>query len=209
MKKNIKSLLLIFATVVLVASCSAVKQFTEALDNLRRVQFKIAGVSNFRLLGIDVTNKRKISDFSVSDAMKLSNAFSSRKFPSEFILNVDAKNPNDASAQQKSTNTTASITNFDWRLIIDDVPTVNGNIASPVSVPGKGQTVVIPLTVNVDLYEFFGKAGYDRVINLALALAGEAGSSRLKLDAKPTVRIGNIPITYPGRITIVDYEFRD
>lgn len=209
MKRNIKSLLLIFATVIFVVSCSAVKQFTEALENLQRIQFKIAGVTNFRLLGIDITNKRNVSDFSVGDALKLSNAFASRKFPSEFILNIDAKNPNDGTSQQRNTNTTASITSFDWRLIIDDVQTVNGNIASPVSVPGKGQTVVIPLTVNIDLYEFFGKAGYERVINLALALAGEGGTSRLKLDAKPSVRIGNIPITYPGRITIVDYEFRD
>jgi hypothetical protein len=208
MKKYIKTFLFFFGSLVLIAGCSAVKQLSDALENLRRVQFKIAGVTNFRLAGIDVSNKKKISDFSVSEALQLTNAFASRRLVSDFILNVDARNPNDGSAQ-KTTNSTAQITNFDWRLLIDDTPTVNGNIASPVSVPGKGQTVVIPLAVNLDLYEFFGKAGYDRVINLALAIAGEGGSSRIKLDAKPTVRIGSFPITYPGRITIVDYEFRD
>jgi len=208
MKKYIKTFLFFFGSLVLIAGCSAVKQLSDALENLRRVQFKIAGVTNFRLAGIDVSNKKKISDFSVSEALQLTNAFASRRLVSDFILNVDARNPNDGSAQ-KTTNSTAQITNFDWRLLIDDTPTVNGNIASPVSVPGKGQTVVIPLAVNLDLYEFFGKAGYDRVINLALAIAGEGGSSRIKLDAKPTVRIGSFPITYPGRITIVDSEFRD
>ncbi len=208
MKKYIKTFLFFFGSLVLIAGCSAVKQLSDALENLRRVQFKIAGVTNFRLAGIDVSNKKKISDFSVSEALQLTNAFASRRLVSDFILNVDARNPNDGSAQ-KTTNSTAQITNFDWRLLIDDTPTVNGNIASPVSVPGKGQTVVIPLAVNLDLYEFFGKAGYDRVINLALAIAGEGGSSRIKLDAKPTIRIGSFPITYPGRITIVDYEFRD
>ncbi len=208
MKKYNKTFLFFFGSLVLIAGCSAVKQLSDALENLRRVQFKIAGVTNFRLAGIDVSNKKKISDFSVSEALQLTNAFASRRLVSDFILNVDARNPNDGSAQ-KTTNSTAQITNFDWRLLIDDTPTVNGNIASPVSVPGKGQTVVIPLSVNLDLYEFFGKAGYDRVINLALAIAGEGGSSRIKLDAKPTVRIGSFPITYPGRITIVDYEFRD
>lgn len=206
--KNIKIFVLLISTLILIASCSALKQFTETIENLKRLQFKISSVSNFRLMGIDLSNKRKVSDFSVSDALKLTNAFASRKFNSEFILNIDARNPNDGS-QTKSSNTTASITNFDWRLLIDDTPTVSGNIASPVTVPGKGQTVVIPLSVNVDLYEFFGNAGYDRLINLALAIAGEGGTSRLKLDAKPTVKIGGFPITYPGRITIVDYEFRD
>ncbi len=208
MKKYIKTFLFFFGSLVLIAGCSAVKQLSDALENLRRVQFKIAGVTNFRIAGIDVSYKKKISDFSVSEALQLTNAFASRRLVSDFILNVDARNPNDGSAQ-KTTNSTAQITNFDWRLLIDDTPTVNGNIASPVSVPGKGQTVVIPLAVNLDLYEFFGKAGYDRVINLALAIAGEGGSSRIKLDAKPTVRIGSFPITYPGRITIVDSEFRD
>ncbi|MCX8054781.1 MAG: hypothetical protein N3A67_03830 [Ignavibacteria bacterium] len=208
MKKNINSIIFFIASLVLIAGCSAVKQLSDALENLRRIQFKIAGVSNLRVAGIDVSNKKKISDFSVSEALKLTNAFASKKLVSDFILNVDAKNPNNGTTQ-KSSNSTALITNFDWRLLIDDTPTVNGNIASPVSVPGKGQTVVIPLSVNLDLYEFFGNAGYDRVINLALAVAGEGGSSRIKLDAKPTVRIGSFPITYPGRITIVDYEFRD
>ena len=208
MKKNISSIILFIASLVLIAGCSAVKQLSDALENLRRIQFKIAGVSNFRVAGIDILNKKKISDFSASEALKLTNSFSSKKLISDFILNVDAKNPNNGTTQNSS-NTTALITNFDWRLLIDDTPTVNGNIASPVSVPGKGQTVVIPLSVNLDLYEFFGNAGYDRVINLALAIAGEGGSSRIKLDAKPTVRIGSFPITYPGRITIVDYEFRD
>ncbi|HPU23153.1 MAG TPA: hypothetical protein PL149_03230, partial [Candidatus Kapabacteria bacterium] len=188
MKKYIKTFLFFFGSLVLIAGCSAVKQLSDALENLRRVQFKIAGVTNFRIAGIDVSYKKKISDFSVSEALQLTNAFASRRLVSDFILNVDARNPNDGSAQ-KTTNSTAQITNFDWRLLIDDTPTVNGNIASPVSVPGKGQTVVIPLAVNLDLYEFFGKAGYDRVINLALAIAGEGGSSRIKLDAKPTVRI--------------------
>lgn len=196
-----------FGIVFVFAGCSALKQISNTLENMKRLEFKLGNVNNFRLAGINLANKNSISDISISDAFKLTSAFSSRRLPAEFILNVDARNPNDGTAS--NTNTNASLTAFEWRLLIDDVPTITGNIASPVTVPGKGQSTVIPLSINLDLYEFFGNQGYDKLINLALAIGGSGNSSRLKLDAKPTVKIGSFPVTYPGRLTIVNHEFRD
>lgn len=207
MNKFIKISIAALSVVLIVAGCSTLKQISQTIDNMKRLEFKLGDVSGFRLAGVNLTNKTKISDLSVSDGLKLTSAFAQRRLPAEFILNVDARNPNDGTKQ--NTNTNASITNFEWRLIIDDVPTITGNIASPVSVPGKGQTTVIPLSINIDLFEFFGNQGYDRIINLATAIGGGGNSSRLKLDAKPTVKIGSFPITYPGRLTIVNHEFRD
>lgn len=211
MKKTtyILAISLALAISLVFVSCSTIKQIANTLDNMKRLEFKLGNVNNFRLAGINLTNKSKISDLSVTDALKLTAAFTSRRLPAEFVLNVDARNPNSSNANSVSTNTNASLTNFEWRLIIDDVPTIAGNISSPVSVPGQGGSTVIPLSINIDLFEFFGNQGYDRIINLATAIGGSGNSSRLKLDARPTVKIGSIPITYPGRITIVNTEFRD
>jgi len=42
-----------------------------------------------------------------------------------------------------------------------------------------------------------------------LSIGGASGSpAKLKLDAKPTIRTQFGPISYPGRITIIDKEFR-
>ena len=202
-----------FALGLLIFSgCSALKQIASSIENAQRLKFKLGAVNNFRLAGINISNKSSIKDVSVSDAFKLTNAFATKKFPADFILNVDAMNPNSNTANSGSTNTnsTAKLTGFEWRLLIDDIPTIYGNIAEPVTIPGNGQTVAIPLSVSLDLYEFFGSQGYDRIANLAMAIGGVNGSSsRIKLDAKPTVTIGTFPITYPGRITIVNTEFRD
>lgn len=202
-----------FSIIVLVfsvQSCKQIQGLANAVTNMQRLQFKLSNVSNMRIAGIDLSSKRRVSDLNLTDAAKITSAIATRKLQSDFILNVEAKNPNGTTAKNTNTNTNASLTGFDWRLIIDDVPTIAGNIASPVTVPGQGQTAVIPLGISLDLYEFFGKQGYDRIINLALAIGGaEGSSSRLKLDAKPTVKIGSFPITYPGRITIVNTEFRD
>jgi hypothetical protein len=177
-----------------------------ALLNLQRLQFKLENVSNFRLAGISTGNKSKISDFSMSDALSLTRSVATNKLPAEFTINIAAINPNDGKgiAPQR----TATLSSLDFQLLIDDMPTIKGDISKPLDIPGTGETTMIPVTVSLDLYEFFGNKGYDGLINLALALGGAKGStSHIKLDARPSVStiIGNI--TYPGRITIVDKQF--
>jgi hypothetical protein len=63
--------------------------------------------------------------------------------------------------------------------------------------------------MNFDLLEFFRNAGYDNLLNLALALGGRNGSaSRITLKVKPTVETFLGPITYPGEFDVIDKEFR-
>ncbi|MBI3259794.1 MAG: LEA type 2 family protein [Ignavibacteriae bacterium] len=184
-------------------SCPSV---LNALNNLQRLQFKLENVSNFRVAGIQIDNKSKLSDFSISDGLSLSRAVATNRFPATFTINVAAINPNDGkgTAPQR----TATLSSLDFQLIIDDLPTIKGDISQPLDIPGNGQTTMVPVTVSMDLYEYFGNKGYDGLVNLALVLGGAKGStSHIKLDARPTVStaIGNI--AYPGRIIIVDKQF--
>jgi len=188
-------------------SCNVIKDISSTLSNLSKLQFKLENVSNFRLSGIDLSNKRTISDFSIADGLKLTNAFATKRFPADFVVNLNAKNPNDGSGNTQKTN--ATIAKLDYRLILDEVQTINGDIQSPINVPGTGQSVNIPLSMSLDLYEFFGNKGYESVINLALALGGVSGTAaKVKLDIKPTVNTAIGPISYPNRLTIIDREWR-
>lgn len=187
-------------------SCKQLQQFADTMSSLQRLQFKLNNVSGFRLAGIDVQSKKSVSDFSITDGFNLANAFNKKKFPADFTVNVDAKNPNDGSGKTKST--VATLTSLDWKLYIDDVQTIAGNINKSIEIPGTGQTTTIPLGMSLDLYQFFADKGYDGIVNLALALGGVQGSAaRLKLDAQPTVSTPLGPIQYPGRITIIDKNF--
>jgi hypothetical protein len=93
-------------------------------------------------------------------------------------------------------------------LNIDQKETISGNIGGPVSVPGTGELTNIPLDMNIDLIEFFGNSGLENLINLALSLGGQEGSSsRLTLFATPTVSSPLGDIKYPGELKIVDQSF--
>jgi len=178
----------------------------QTITNLSRLQFKLGEVNSFRVNDLDISNKSSLNDFNATDLIKLTSSFAQGKLPVSFVLNVDAKNPNDGTGGYARTD--ATLKSFKWRLFIDDKETISGDIDSPVTVPGTGEVTKIPLRVNIDLLQFFKDQGFDRVINLALALGGKNGStSKITLFATPTVStpIGNI--TYPGELTIIDTQF--
>jgi hypothetical protein len=178
----------------------------ETLTNISRLQFKVGNVNGFQISGIPVSGKSKLSDFSAIDLLKLTSGFAQGSLPASFILNVDAKNPNDGTGGYKKSD--ATLQNFKWRLFLDDKETISGDIAQPLEIPGTGQVTSIPLTINIDLMSFFKDKGYESIINLALALGGVQGSSsKITLFATPTVSSPFGNITYPGELKLIDTEF--
>lgn len=203
MKKH-SFLLPVIALAFFSLSCSTLKEMQRAITNLSRCTFKLDGVNNFTLVGIPLVGKSKMS---ILDGAKLVSAFARNEFPASFTLNVAAVNPNDGTGG--TTKSSATLTSFAWTLLIDNTLTINGDISSPITIPGTGQQSIIPLQMNLDLAKFFKDKGYESIVNLALALGGVNSSpARLTLRAKPTIRTDFGPITYPGEIDIIDKEFR-
>lgn len=178
----------------------------ETIQNLGRLKFKLAEVNQFTFNGVNISNKSKLADFSAMELLSISSAVAGGRLPVSFTLNVHAKNPNDGTGGYPRTN--VSISSFPWRLLIDDIVTISGNIGQPVQVPGTGETSVIPLQINMDLYTFFKDRGYQSLVNLALNLGGQGGSaSKLTLFAKPVLNTSLGNISYPKELKIVNYEF--
>lgn len=183
-------------------SCGILQTF----QNISRLQFKLGSVNNLLLNGIDLTTKTKVQDFSATEILKLSTSVLNKKMPVSFVLNVNALNPNDGSAGKPKTD--YQLTKFPWTLLIDDKETISGDIDSPISVPGSGQTVNFPLKIQLDLYSFFQDKGYEDMIKLAMNISGKGNSEmNVKLVAQPTISspLGNI--TYPEKLTIVNKQF--
>jgi len=178
----------------------------ETLTNVSRLKFKVGDVNGFEINGVSLSGKSKLADFNALDAIKLTAAFTQGSLPASFVLNVDAKNPNDGTGGYRKSD--ATIQNFKWRLFLDDKETISGELDQPLTVPGTGEVTTIPLRINIDLMKFFKDKGYDSIINLALALGGVQGSSsRVTLYATPTVSSPFGNITYPGELKLVDTEF--
>jgi hypothetical protein len=196
-------------TAVLVAiafmnfGCSGVM---DAITNIQRLQFKLDKVTGMKVANVPISNFASLSSIGVLDAANILAAFTSGKLPVSFTLNVLAKNPNDGTGGTKKSS--AVIENLAWRLFIDNNETINGNVGN-ITVPGVGSTTNIPIGMSLDLLKFFSNNGYSDLLNLALALGGQNGSSsRVTLKIRPTISTMIGPITYPGEFDVINTEFR-
>ncbi len=198
-----KKIFLAFIPLILFLSgCSVYK----SLVNLSRLQFKLNGVQSVAVGGVSLQGKQKISDFSVKEVLAFTTAVAKGNLPITFTLNVAAKNPNDGSGGYAKTN--ASIESFPYRLLLDNKEVLSGNFAQSVSVPGTGESVIIPLQVSFDLVQTFKNQGYESLLNLALSIAGYSNQkTEIVVFSKPVVKTDLGNLSYPSELKIVDYEF--
>jgi hypothetical protein len=188
------------------SGCATLQQIQDTLINVKRLQFKLDSVAPGSVAGINLAAIDNPAKITITDGLKLANAFRQKSLPLSMTLNVAAKNPNDGTGG--GTQKAALLKALAWTLKIDNKETISGDIPSPIEIPGTGQATIIPLQLSLDLYKFFGDQGYDSLLNLALTLAGQKGStSRLTLTAVPTVSVAGLDLKYPGQLEIVDKEF--
>jgi len=178
--------------VLLLTGCATLQQMAA----LRQVDFDLDGVSGATLAGVSIDRARSLDDLSATDVARIVGAVAGGSMPLAFQLHLDALNPAD-------NDIPARLLEMDWQLLIEDRETVSGRLDHEVILePGLSQD--IPLSVEVDLVDFF-EGGAADMIDLALAVAG--GNPRsLALRASPTIQTSIGPIRYPQPITVVSRE---
>lgn len=174
------------------ASCTALQE----IANLRNVDFAIESVTQTNLAGVDVQDVRGYDDLNALEIGRLGVALARGEMPLSFTLNLGASNP-----PENAVN--ARLVQLDWTLLLDDTETISGIFNDERVIP-PGADVLIPISMELDLIQFFGR-NLEDIVNLAAAVAGQ-GSSEIALRARPTVTTPIGPITYPSEITIVSQQ---
>ena len=176
----------------LFSSCSILDQAGE-MKTFTKCQFRLRDVQGVRLAGVDVQNVQSMNDLSFTETGQISMAALSGKLPLDFTLNVEVQNPN---------NQNASMNQMYWELYIDDIDITKGKVSQRVSIP-PGGTAIMPVGVQVDLFEVLSGESANAVMNFGMNLSGSGGApSRIKLKIKPTIYIGTTQLKYPGFFTI-------
>ena len=197
-----KVFLIFVLSAIIIAGCAVLNTF----QNIARLKYRIQSTENYRVNGVQVDNKRSIKDFSPVEMLKLTSGILRGSLPATFTINIEAVNPNDGKGGNPRTD--LSIVKFPWRLFLNDKEIVDGNISSPVYVPGKGESVIIPIQAQTDIIKLVKEKSIEDIIALLQKLGGIHGTtSNIKLLVKPSLGtpIGNIE--YPDEITIADKSF--
>jgi hypothetical protein len=187
------------------ASCANVTDITKSLINLKNLEYRLTGVEAVRLSGVEFRKGMALTDIGLMDVAKLTSSLSKGKMPIDFILNLEARNPNEDKGKRFST--TATIESFDFDVFLDNNKAFTGGLANPVKIESNGGIKVIPLKISLDLTDLYKDKQYDKLANIALNLAGfDLEKTKIRVEATPVVGtpIGKMK---PGRITISDTKY--
>jgi len=187
--KNLKIYIFIISLLAM-GSCKTLMSYT----NILKCDFRMASLKNPTVAGINVNNIKSFSDLSFMQAGKITTAYLSGNIPLNFNLNMEAKNPN---------TTEARMAQFDWIVKIDEVQIASGTNESEYVIPANEGTEIIPLRISVNLLDVINKDSKDALVNFGLNLADASDKpTRVSLQIRPSVYVGNIPVTYPGYINL-------
>ena len=184
-----KQFLLIVCIGLICSSCASLL----SVANLVNCDFRMKSLSSAKLADVDVLQINSISSLNFLDIGKLTRSYLNENIPLDLQINVEAKNPN---------SKTASLSQFEWILLIDDVEMTRGKHAKPVEIPGNGVTS-IPMNISFNLFELMKGESKDALLNFALNLADASNQpTRLSLRIKPTIYVNQVALTYPDYINV-------
>jgi hypothetical protein len=181
-------LLLALALTAAAYGCATLQELTA----LRNVDFSLAGATGSTLAGVPLESIRSFGELSALQVARLGTAVARHDLPLETVLQVRASNPAD--------NVQARLVGLDWKLFLDDRETISGVLDQEFVLP-PGQPVDVPVSVRLDLLDFFDGQLQD-VVGLALAVAGSGEPQRVRLEATPSIQTPLGPIRYPEPIRI-------
>jgi LEA14-like dessication related protein len=184
------NILLIFISLLALGSCKTLMSYT----NILKCDFRMESLKNPTVAGVHVHEITSSSQLSFLQAGKITTAFLSGNVPLEFMLNLEAKNPN---------TTEAKMAQFDWIAKIDDVQIATGTNQAEYVIPASDGTKIIPLKISVNLLDIINDESKDALINFGLNLADASDKpTRVSVQIRPTVNVGSVPVSYPGYITL-------
>ena len=186
----ILAMLVILCNLISFNSCSYLKE----LSALKECEFRVGTLENPVLAGVDLKKVVTVKDFSINQTGKITKSFLLGTLPLSFVLNVEAKNPNQINA---------SLNRLEYLAFIDDVQIASGAMEEHVVIPSGGGIANIPLKVETDVFNLLKKEPLNSLLNWGLNLADEGDRSvRISIKIKPWIHIGSKDHEYPGYLTI-------
>ncbi|TCC99244.1 hypothetical protein FBD94_06080 [Pedobacter hiemivivus] len=188
-----KILLLCLATVVL-SSCSINKQ-AQQIKALEKCRYKITSADQVTLGGADVKKMIINQDINLASLPGLALGLLRKDVPLRARLNLEVQNP---------TGDDAAINEFEYKILINKQELATGFINQALNVAA-GQSTTVPVDMEVNVYPFISNSKVMGEISDFLKSGKNGGPEKkgiLTLKIRPSIKVGNTLVKYPGFITI-------
>ena len=141
--------------------------------------FRISAIEEATLGGLDVRPLRTPADLNLEGRSQLIAGYVNEKLPLRVRMRLSVVNPGLEGAQ---------LGGADYNVLIDDKPLGTGHVDADLAVPAR-DSVMLPLTFELNTYRLLGKDALPRLRNFPLGLADRSRKPpRLSLSVRPLLR---------------------
>lgn len=190
---EMKQALLACLIILSLGSCGINKQ-AQQIKALEKCDYRLTDATNITIAGADVRKIIQSGGTSSLNIPGLALGLLRKDIPLRAKLNLEITNPS---------NSLAAINNFDYIVLINRQEVFNGSVDQSVSI-GAGQTTQVPVQVNANVYQFL--TDNKMVDEIGSFISGATNGSEKKglvtLKIRPSIKVGNGFVKYPGYITI-------
>lgn len=188
-----KKIVWICFAAISILGCGVNRQ-AQQIKALEKCTYRVVSASNISVSGTDVKRLINNQDINLASLPALAFGLLRKDVPLRATLNLEITNPS---------GSLAAINQFEYKVLINNQELVNGFVDQQVSIAG-GQSVVVPVAVNLNIYQFISNA---KVMNeISDFIHGGDRKGLVTLKIRPSIMVGSTLVKYPGYISI-DKEF--
>lgn len=173
--------------------CGVNKQ-AQQIKALENCKYRVVSASDIAVAGTDIKRLMNNQNFNLGSLPALAFGLLRRDVPLRATINLEVNNPS---------GNIAAINQFEYKVLINNQELANGFVDQLVSV-SPGQSVIVPVAVNVNVYQFISNAQV--MSQITDFLRGGAGGQERKglvtLKIRPSIMVGNTLVKYPGFISV-------
>lgn len=189
-----KRFLLISFFAIAVSGCGINRQ-AQQIKALEKCTYRITSAQEIFVGGTNVKQLLQNQEINLATLPGLALSVLRKDVPLRTKLNLEIKNP---------TGDNAAINEFEYKILINNAQLAEGIVNQEVNVPS-GQSVVVPVNMDVNLYPFVSNSKVMGEISEFIK-GGKNGSAEKKgiltLKIRPSIKVGGALVKYPGFITI-------
>ena len=174
-----RKILILVTLVTLMIGCETVIPVL----NMILCKYKVDSVSDPTWAGINFAKIKQVSDISLADGLKVTQAILNKDYQLKFNFNMLAAN---------QTENPAQILGFDYRFLLDDTELTTGTSTQQYSI-SPGNSITIPIAMELNVKDFVSGETIAKLINLTTHIVnyGKGDPSNVKMQIAPYVPFGN------------------
>lgn len=184
-----KKIVLAFAAfgILLMSSCAT--NYKAQLNALGQFNYNVESVDQVKLAGRDISSFGTENGVSLASLPGIAFALLSQNLPLQARVNLQISNP---------TKTLANINEFKYIIELSGKTLFEGSVDENIKL-STGQSTVVPLSFSANIFNVAKEQGFDKFLN---DIFTRNSNSLFALKIKPSIKIGNKNVFYPGYITV-------